>query len=334
MDYFKAYYDQCCGPIELGKSLIYICSWLTFSPSSLRFLNTYLLDYSALIRKDATSTKSEFEVIFDLKIDGAKAAYCGMGTGGARLGFFDPVATRFATSLNQTHSEFTDKSYFSGITHAPSGTVFLGIDEDGIDPFLSTPSWRDFQSSTGDAHMVMINGPNLILNTYFGDNADMPFYWHGAGANTITGTPMVFGKGKLAYNASVSSFFMASSSGFDPVQTQDHTGFFYQSKNARVTTLPRQTQGDFNLNAFYQDGVLNTANHTWGTMFGGNGLVSTPSPNRDEGTEYLADVETYDVNGKSFVVVVGTTFSRNGSTSISDDNKFPVADYESPNGFF
>lgn len=297
-------------------------------------LNTYLLDYSSLIRKDAASTKSEFEVILDLKIDGGKAAYCGMGLGGARLGFFDPTATKFATSLDQSHSEFTDKSYFSGITHTPSGTVFVGIDEDGIDPFLSTPSWRDFQTTSGDAFMLMINGTNLVWDTYFGDNGDMPFYWHGAGANTITQTPLIFGKGKLAYNSSVSSFFMTSSSGFDPVQTLDHTGFFYQSENATVTTIPRQTQGDLNLNAFYQDGVLNTANHTWGTMFGGNGLASTPSPNADLGSEYLAGVKTYDVGGKSFVVVVGTSFSKNGSTSISDDNKFPVADYGSPNGFF
>ena len=295
-------------------------------------LQTYLLDYSSIIRKDPTSSKSEFEVIYDMDFEGNSAAYAAKGLSGARLGKFNTATHKFAPALDQTHSEFSSKTYFSSVVHTPQGTVYVGMDDNGSNGYYSNPSWQNFQTSIGQAYMLMIDdNDNIVWDSYFGEGQQMGFYWHGGGANFFSGTPPTFGKGKLAYSPSVSTFFMASSSGSGAVQTKDHPNFFYEPQN--VTAPSEQRQGDINLSAFYTANSIYLANHTWGTHYGGNGLSSTPSPFNATGTEYLGDLTLYDHNNKTYAIAVGSSMSDIGIT-MPDDAWFPVVDYGRPNSWY
>jgi hypothetical protein len=68
-------------------------------------------------------------------------------------------------------------------------------------------------------------------------------------------------------------------------------------------------------------------------MFGGNAGPGGLSPFAGKGSDYVGDIETYTYNNKSYILVVGTSFSALGSTT-NDDTKYPVADLGLPNSWF
>jgi hypothetical protein len=292
-------------------------------------LTTYELEYSSIITR-SHSSNGEFTAIYDISFNGDDGMYCGKGgAAGARLGFFEPTTKMFASTLNQTHSNWTGKAYFSDIVSTPNGVVFFGMDENGSDPLLSSPTGSYFSSTVGKGYLVMLDRTSIYWDSYLGDNNHMDFYW--GGGNYPRSKPVIFGKGRLAYNAAASTFLAASTSGYSPVQTQPHPGYFYEAINSTIPTAPTQIYGDLHLNAFLSANSNIIAEHTWGTMFGGHSPNSQLPPHFPfYDTEYLSSVETYSLNNKSYVVIASTSYSLYGSIT-SDVDKFPVADLAATN---
>lgn len=276
-------------------------------------LHTYLLDYSSII--------DGYEVVYDIN---AKqfAGFCGRGPTHGRLGFFDAGIHKFATSITQTHSEWTDITYFSAVSPTDDGTVFIGINETGPNTVQTTPTGPQFQSTSGDAYLLRFQGSTLDWDTYFGSTADLVSGW--SHLPSLLWVPDgLTGKGRLTYNSTTSTIFAAGSAMGNSVQTQSKTGFFSESVNSSQS-------GHVGVDIFIAAFASSTTHavedwFSWGTMYGGNEPAGFAGKTRQYGDDYVTGLVSYDIGNKSYLASVGSSLSVNG-VPYSDVNKFPLAD--------
>lgn len=268
-------------------------------------LSTYALAYSSII--------DDYAIMYDIQASGF-AAFCGQGLSNAKLGFFDPSARLFATTLSQTNSDWADIDYFSSVTTAELGNVFFGINTKKAHKLQTAASGNTFSSTAGDAYLVRFFESSLQWDTYYANTSEVKAPW----TRDYSFYPYLHGKGKLAYNSSTNTFFAAGSASGNSVQTKSRSGFFTESSNATVGGI---IKADLFLAAFSND-PFNKNALTWATMYGGQNGGGGLS--QDFGKENLGDLVTYDHAGDSWLVTVGSSTSFTGSTT-SDIDKYPVA---------
>ncbi len=257
-------------------------------------LKNYTLDYSTLL--------PDFEVVYDISLDGGYTAFCGKGSSDARIGRWQPASTILPTS-SSTHN-FSNLDFFSSVINRGSDDlIFFGINETKPHSLQSgtLPSFQ-YQTSTGEGYLMRLNNTSStpVWDTYFGQSADQANSWSSS-------EPLIKDAfGRLAFNPSTSTFFAVGSASSSPVQTQPKTGFFTES----VISSSSSTFADGYLAAF-TDNILGANVFTWGTIFGG------------AEREFVTDIVSYDNNGTQYLITTGVSFSEVGSTTSNDDD-YPV----------
>lgn len=305
-------------------------------------LKTYKLAYSSIITKDSGSTKSEYLAIYGLEVDGG-GAFCGRSiTPYARLGFFDPQSTVFATSIDaHPNSEWTDRAMFSSVVKSKDGFVFVGLTKGSAGnetSLLSAASAYGFRQTTGSMYFARINGNTVEWDTYYGEDKgqwSVTTNWLYNIADFASFPPPATGgrhawggRGKLTYNDQLSTLFVGGSimENGKYVETEYVPGFFRESiiHSASGSTYGRAEQF---VTAFSNNTTGVSDRLTWGTHFGHSGE-----------DEHLSDIETYTVGSDSYVAILGTTNTPSGVTAANVD-KFPLVDlgnnawFQSSNSF-
>ncbi len=270
-------------------------------------LTNYELAYSSIM--------SDFKVVYDITAQ-SFAAFCGEGLSAGKLGFFDPTARMFASTLSQGNSDWSKVDYFSSVCEAPLGNVFTGINTNS--PILSAAgSSPQFNSTNGDVYLLRFFENSVQWDTYFGSTAIAEDVWAPQQPFGIPRASVpINGKGKLDYNSSVNTFFLAGSAEGNSTHTLSRPGYFTETQNA--TSGPR---ADIFLGAFSND-ISSKNVFTWGTMYGGNSTSSGLGGNI--GNDFLGNLVTYDFGVDSWVVTTGSSTSFTGSKS-SNVDEYPVA---------
>lgn len=295
-------------------------------------LSTYLLGYSSLITKDAGSSNTPFEAILDIDVSFG-GAYCGKGLTYARLGIFN-LSKKFAVKLNQSNSEWNNKTYFSSVTPVGYDFVFMGMDEGTLDPLLTNPPvfGQQYQSTQGEAYLVRLGEASILWDTYFGLNSTQETVWKNHLGQT-SNVDDLNGRGKLTYNSTTNTYFAAASAS-GTTETQSKTGFFFEADNASPTQSSIAVTEDLYLAAFSNNTSAVRNHFNWGTMYGSKGFGGGGFK---LGVENLNQVVSYDVvdatGTKSFVTTVATSAASEGSTT-SNLEKYPVSDLMLPGSWF
>ncbi len=305
----------------------------------------FQLAYSSFITGGGANP---YVAIYDIIAQDNHLSWCGKGLTGARIGYdIDrPASTAvFASNLNHANSSWTNKEYFCKVVRIPSygpgmgyGGFFLGLDSDGNDALLTGPTIapqflvrNQYQSTTGDAFLVEIEDDQILWDTYFGLSGNQKNAWSGPVArpgpslNSFYGNS-ILGKGSLSYfepraqlHPTNATLFMGGTIRDSPVETKTKTGFFTEN-----TIDGNSMVEDLYVAAFGND-VFNTTAFSWGTIWGDEG---DDDDGNNLGRDYLAGIQSYELNGETYLSVIGTGYSLTGTFS-SNPEFFPVVRHKS-----